>query len=458
MNRSTCCTLLEALLIGPALLAQSVAVAPANESVVAGLTRQYTATVTGLASTAVTWYAGSVAGGNSTVGTISSTGLYTAPTSLPGQNPVQITARSVATNTVRGSVYVTILSPGPTITSVTPNPIPIGTVTVTIQGSGFQAGATVLDTYSSYGAVQMSTTSVTATTVTATGYQGTGTAAVFVVRNPGSGASNPLTVPIASSGPSKYTLNVVGGTGSGSYAAGAVVPVTATPASGQTFQSWTGVAVANPNAASTTLTMPAANTTLTANYTSGPTYTLTVNGGSGSGSYGAGSVVTITANAAPAGQVFTNWTGATVASASAAKTTLTMPAAATSVTSNYASIPVPTITSVSPVNVPIGIFTLTITGANFQVRGDRDAGRESALHAICIGHPTHRERIQQHLWTVDSDRLERLGRLGAVQPATRSGERAGHSERRPPFPAASRLRTHGGRCQRTCRLSDSRVG
>ena len=366
MNRSTCYTLLAALLIGPVLMAQSVAVAPVNESVVVGLTRQYTATVTGLASTAVTWYAGGVAGGNSTAGTISSTGLYTAPAALPGQNPVQITARSVATNTVYGSVYVTILSKGPTITSVSPNPIPVGTVTVTIQGTGFLAGATVLDTYSSYGAVQLSTTSVTGTTVTATGYQGTGTTAVFMVRNPSSGFSNSLSVPIASSGPSKYSLSVVGGTGSGNYSAGTVVPLTATPAAGQIFQSWTGAPVANPSAASTTLTMPAANTTVTANYTSGPTYMLTVNGGSGSGAYGAGAVVTITANAAPAGQVFTNWTGATVANANAAKTTLTMPAAATSVTSNYAPIPVPTITSVSPSNVPIGVFTLTITGTNFQ--------------------------------------------------------------------------------------------
>jgi uncharacterized protein (DUF1800 family) len=366
MNRSTCYTLLAAVLIGPALMAQSVTVTPANESVVVGMTRQYTATATGLANTAVTWYAGGVAGGNSTVGIISSTGLYTAPSVQPGQNPVQITARSVTTSTIRGSVYVTILSKGPTITSVSPNPIPLGTVNVTMQGTGFLAGATVIDTYSSYGAVQMSTTSVTATTVKATGYQGTGAAAVFMVRNAGSGFSNTLSVPIVSSGPSKYTLSVVGGTGAGSYSAGAVVPLTATPGPGQIFQSWIGAAVANPNAASTTLTMPAANTTVTANYTSGPTYTLTVNGGSGSGPYGAGAVVAITANAAPAGQVFQNWTGAIVANANAASTTLTMPTAATSVTSSYAPIAVPTLTSVSPATVPIGVFTLAITGTNFQ--------------------------------------------------------------------------------------------
>ncbi len=365
MNRSTCYTLLAALLTGPALMAQSVTVSPAKESVVVGLTRQYTATVTGLASTAITWYAGGVAGGNSTAGTISSTGLYTAPATLPGQNPVQITARSVATNTVYGSVYVidSFQRADHYLGLSEPDSCRNGDRDYPRHGlSGWCHGARHVwfnrrsDEHNlghrDHG----------------NGHQLSGqrATAVFMVRNPGSGFSNSLSVPIASSGPPKYTLSVVGGTGSGSYAAGTVVPVTATAAAGQIFQSWTGAVVANPNAASTTLTMPAANTTVTANYTSGPTYTLTVNGGSGSGAYGAGAVVSITANAAPAGQVFTNWTGATVANVNAAKTTLTMPAAATSVTSNYAPIPVPTITSVSPANVPIGVFTLMVTGTNFQ--------------------------------------------------------------------------------------------
>jgi len=375
MNRNT--FLLAAILAGPALLAQSISVIPKNDSVVVGLTKQYTATVTGLTNTAVTWLAGGVVGGNSTAGTISSTGLYTAPAVLPGQNPVQITARSVASRQVVGITYISILSVGPVITSVSPNPLPVGTVNVTIQGSGFQAGATVFDTYSSYGPVQLSTVSVTPTAVTATGYQGPGTSAVFAVRNAGSGFSNSLSVPIASSGPSTYALTVVGGSGSGSYSAGTVVTLTATPASGQSFQSWTGANVANPNAATTTLTMPTANTTVTANYTSGTTYSLTVVSGTGTGSYAAGAVVSITSNAAPAGQVFQNWTGATVANPNAATTTLSMPAAATTVTANYAAIPVPTINQVNPATVPIGVFGLTITGTNFQATSQATLGGKS---------------------------------------------------------------------------------
>jgi hypothetical protein len=71
------------------------------------------------------------------------------------------------------------------------------------------------------------------------------------------------------------------------------------------------------------------------------TYALTVNSGSGSGNYTAGQTVTVTANAAPSGQQFASWTGATsaLANATAATTTLTMPAAATTITATYSAIP-----------------------------------------------------------------------------------------------------------------------
>ncbi len=67
--------------------------------------------------------------------------------------------------------------------------------------------------------------------------------------------------------------------------------------------------------------------------------TLTVVSGSGSGSFIPGTVVAITANAAPAGQAFASWTGASVLNAAATSTTLVMPATATTVTATYAVIP-----------------------------------------------------------------------------------------------------------------------
>jgi hypothetical protein len=249
------------------LCAQSITVTPTMPSVAVNGTVQFTAQVSGLSSNAVRWSAGGVQGGNTTAGTISSSGLYTAPKTIPGQNPVQIIATSTVNTKVVGTTYVYLLSLGPTITSVAPNPLPVGTYTVTIQGSGFQPGATVYN-----GQIQLTTTTVTATTVTATGYQAPATSATFCVKNPGSVCNNAITVPVGSSAPSPYTLSVVNGTGSGTYAAGTVVTITANaPPAGQVFQNWTGATVQNPNAATTTLTMPAANTTVTAHFSTPPT-------------------------------------------------------------------------------------------------------------------------------------------------------------------------------------------
>ncbi len=70
----------------------------------------------------------------------------------------------------------------------------------------------------------------------------------------------------------------------------------------------------------------------------GPTsYTLTVNSGSGDGDYEEDDVVNISADAAPAGQIFDAWTGDTtnVADVDDANTTITMPAANAAVTATY---------------------------------------------------------------------------------------------------------------------------
>ena len=367
LTRNLWLTVVAAAFVSSSLAAQTITVSPTNDSVVVGNTKQFTATVTGLSSAAVTWSVAGVVGGSSVNGTISATGLYTAPMTPPGQNPVTVTATSTVNGQISGSAYLVILTAGPTISSVSPNPLTPGMVTVTIGGSGFLIGATVMMLSGSGSPVQLSTSSVSSTKITASGYLGSGSSASFAVKNPGSGYSNWYSVPVKSTS-SGYSLTVLNGSGSGSYAAGTVVTITANaPQSGQSFQSWTGAAVANPNAPTTTLTMPAAATTVTANFTSGPTYALTVNNGSGSGNYAAGTVVTITANAAPAGQMFSGWTGigVTVASPASATSTVSMPAAAASVTANYAPLPTPTITQVTPSPIPVGVFSLTITGTNF---------------------------------------------------------------------------------------------
>ena len=76
-------------------------------SVYEGATSQYTATVTGTTNQSVNWLVNNVAGGNSTVGTISATGLYTAPT-VTTATPVTISAVSVLSSTAMGSAVVMV--------------------------------------------------------------------------------------------------------------------------------------------------------------------------------------------------------------------------------------------------------------------------------------------------------------------------------------------------------------
>ncbi len=144
-----------------------------------------------------------------------------------------------------------------------------------------------------------------------------------------------------------YTLTVVNGTGSGNYLSGAVVAIVAASApTGQVFSAWTGSTVASPSSASTTITMGAAAAAVTATYVDGPFYVLTVVNGSGDGSYLGGAVVTITADAPTAGQVFNGWTGATVADAAAASTTITV-STVTTVTATYTAAATFTLTVIS---------------------------------------------------------------------------------------------------------------
>jgi hypothetical protein len=159
--------------------------------------------------------------------------------------------------------------------------------------------------------------------------------------------SNVTVTAVYGTAPPTFPLTVVNGMGGGSFAANAIVPITANAApAGEVFLDWTGAVVADSQSPSTTLIMPAGPTTVTANYgPPPPTYTLVVINGSGSGSYTANTTVPITANAAPAGEVFGSWSGASVANPTAANTTLVMPASNVTVTALYAFAP-PALTNV----------------------------------------------------------------------------------------------------------------
>jgi uncharacterized protein (DUF1800 family) len=167
-----------AMLTPGALNAQSIAISPGYTTVGVNQTVQYTATVTGLANTTVTWSVSGVKGGNSTNGSISTGGLYTAPASIPA-NGITVSALGSDGKT-SAIVYVAVEPAGPSILSISPKPIPVGSYTITVTGTGFQKGAIVR-----IPGANLTTKFVNSTTLTTGGYQGAAGTVAFQVENPG---------------------------------------------------------------------------------------------------------------------------------------------------------------------------------------------------------------------------------------------------------------------------------
>jgi Bacterial Ig-like domain (group 2) len=85
---------------------------------------QFTATVTGTSNTAVTWSLSSGGCTGDACGTLSSSGLYTAPATSPGSNvSISITATSVADNTASDSFSVKVHQ---ITVQITPSPVKVG--------------------------------------------------------------------------------------------------------------------------------------------------------------------------------------------------------------------------------------------------------------------------------------------------------------------------------------------
>jgi hypothetical protein len=143
----------------------TVSVSPSSANLQLGQTQQFAATVDGNTNTAVNWLAGGVAGGNSTYGTISSSGLYTAPSTLPTTpTAVAVTAVSQVDSSKAGTASV-ILHGGVSVT-LAPSPATVATFgsqqfTATLSGTsntgitwevnGVVGGSTATGTISSTG-------------------------------------------------------------------------------------------------------------------------------------------------------------------------------------------------------------------------------------------------------------------------------------------------------------------
>jgi hypothetical protein len=86
----------------------TVALQPTQISLSLGQPQQFQATVTGTSNKSVTWFAGGVAGGTASAGTISPTGLYTAPNAMPSPPTVTVTALSNADSSAAASAVVSL--------------------------------------------------------------------------------------------------------------------------------------------------------------------------------------------------------------------------------------------------------------------------------------------------------------------------------------------------------------
>jgi hypothetical protein len=98
----------------------------------------FTATVANSHSTSgVTWLVDGVAGGNATVGTITSGGSYTAPAVVPASATVTVTATSLEDPAKSATAQVTITAPAPSPPPPAPAPVASG-------GGGGGAGLDLL--------------------------------------------------------------------------------------------------------------------------------------------------------------------------------------------------------------------------------------------------------------------------------------------------------------------------
>ena len=88
----------------------TVSLAPGVASLYTNQAQQFTATVKGTTNQGINWFVNGNQGGNSSVGTISSTGTYTAPVIAPAAPSVTITATSTYDTASSATAAVTIMS------------------------------------------------------------------------------------------------------------------------------------------------------------------------------------------------------------------------------------------------------------------------------------------------------------------------------------------------------------
>lgn len=151
-----------------------------------GGSAQFTASLTNSVNTAVSWQVNGTEGGSASAGTISATGLYTAPAVMPAGGTVTITAVSQANINAVGTLAEALQNPLAVVTSATA--VQVGsslTYSLDVKGAGFLATSAVI----ANGSVQ-ATTYVSPTELQANVPVPSGTTALSLsVSNPDPGAA-----------------------------------------------------------------------------------------------------------------------------------------------------------------------------------------------------------------------------------------------------------------------------
>lgn len=88
--------------------AVTISISPTSDTIRTNRTQQFTANVQNTSNQAVTWSVNGIVGGNAVVGTISTSGLYRAPSTVPNPATVTVRATSVADPSKSASASVRI--------------------------------------------------------------------------------------------------------------------------------------------------------------------------------------------------------------------------------------------------------------------------------------------------------------------------------------------------------------
>jgi uncharacterized protein (DUF1800 family) len=174
----------------------AVSVSPDPVSLRVGTTKQFSASVQNTTNHAVTWTA--------SAGTISATGLYTAPATLPSPNTVRVTA-TASVNGASDFATVTLLNPDVNVTHLSTTQVNTNLAfTLVITGTGFIPASKV-----TLGGTPVTCTVNSATQITCQGKRTdpAGTVLALLVSNPDPGAdsSSPRNVTVVA--PIKVTLS-----------------------------------------------------------------------------------------------------------------------------------------------------------------------------------------------------------------------------------------------------------